>query len=125
MIHMKHLHFSYSFIFNMPRKHFHLYLTYINISSLLSLNLPPGIFAYLNYRVPRTRKEILTILVKGLERLEYRGYDSAGEPAPPSSLNVPAVCNSNRYDSAETEGLFHVLLAARRPKCSISPVAKR
>lgn len=38
-----------------------------------------GIFAYLNYRVPRTRKEILETLVKGLQRLEYRGYDSAGE----------------------------------------------
>ncbi|XP_045885695.1 glutamine--fructose-6-phosphate aminotransferase [isomerizing] 2 [Micropterus dolomieu] len=37
-----------------------------------------GIFAYLNYRVPRTRKEIFETLVKGLQRLEYRGYDSAG-----------------------------------------------
>ncbi|XP_074503616.1 glutamine--fructose-6-phosphate aminotransferase [isomerizing] 2 [Sebastes fasciatus] len=37
-----------------------------------------GIFAYLNYRVPRTRKEICETLVKGLQRLEYRGYDSAG-----------------------------------------------
>ncbi|KAJ8015294.1 hypothetical protein DPEC_G00024630 [Dallia pectoralis] len=37
-----------------------------------------GIFAYLNYCVPRTRKEIFELLVKGLMRLEYRGYDSAG-----------------------------------------------
>lgn len=37
-----------------------------------------GIFAYLNYHVPRTRREILEILIKGLQRLEYRGYDSAG-----------------------------------------------
>ncbi|XP_062380845.1 glutamine--fructose-6-phosphate aminotransferase [isomerizing] 2-like isoform X2 [Sardina pilchardus] len=37
-----------------------------------------GIFAYLNYQVPRTRKEIFDTLVKGLQRLEYRGYDSAG-----------------------------------------------
>ncbi|KAJ7421984.1 Glutamine--fructose-6-phosphate aminotransferase [isomerizing] 2 [Willisornis vidua] len=37
-----------------------------------------GIFAYLNYRVPRTRKEIYETLIKGLQRLEYRGYDSAG-----------------------------------------------
>uniref|UniRef100_A0A8C7CM42 glutamine--fructose-6-phosphate transaminase (isomerizing) n=1 Tax=Oncorhynchus kisutch TaxID=8019 RepID=A0A8C7CM42_ONCKI len=36
-----------------------------------------GIFAYLNYHVPRTRREILEILLKGLLRLEYRGYDSA------------------------------------------------
>ncbi|KAE8614392.1 hypothetical protein XENTR_v10008142 [Xenopus tropicalis] len=37
-----------------------------------------GIFAYLNYCVPRTRKEIMETLIKGLQRLEYRGYDSAG-----------------------------------------------
>merc|ERR1711936_17072 len=27
---------------------------------------------------PKTRKEILDLLIKGLQRLEYRGYDSAG-----------------------------------------------
>ncbi|XP_062249850.1 glutamine--fructose-6-phosphate aminotransferase [isomerizing] 2 [Platichthys flesus] len=37
-----------------------------------------GIFAYLNYQVPRTRREVFETLVKGLQRLEYRGYDSAG-----------------------------------------------
>ncbi|BFZ17686.1 hypothetical protein BsWGS_20725 [Bradybaena similaris] len=37
-----------------------------------------GIFAYLNYLVPATRKEILDILINGLKRMEYRGYDSAG-----------------------------------------------
>ncbi|XP_048022006.1 glutamine--fructose-6-phosphate aminotransferase [isomerizing] 2 [Megalobrama amblycephala] len=37
-----------------------------------------GIFAYLNYRVPRTRRDIIQTLIKGLQRLEYRGYDSAG-----------------------------------------------
>uniref|UniRef100_A0A673HC02 glutamine--fructose-6-phosphate transaminase (isomerizing) n=1 Tax=Sinocyclocheilus rhinocerous TaxID=307959 RepID=A0A673HC02_9TELE len=36
------------------------------------------IFAYLNYHVPHTRREILEVLIKGLHRLEYRGYDSAG-----------------------------------------------
>jgi glucosamine--fructose-6-phosphate aminotransferase (isomerizing) len=37
-----------------------------------------GIFAYLNYLTPKTRKEIIEYLIKGLQRLEYRGYDSAG-----------------------------------------------
>ena len=37
-----------------------------------------GIFAYLNYFEPKTRREILEYLIKGLQRLEYRGYDSAG-----------------------------------------------
>ncbi|KAG9286745.1 hypothetical protein G9A89_012295 [Geosiphon pyriformis] len=37
-----------------------------------------GIFAYLNYLVAKDRKTIIDILVSGLARLEYRGYDSAG-----------------------------------------------
>lgn len=37
-----------------------------------------GIFAYLNHGVPRERQHILQVLVSGLKRLEYRGYDSAG-----------------------------------------------
>ncbi|XP_037925589.1 glutamine--fructose-6-phosphate aminotransferase [isomerizing] 2 isoform X3 [Hermetia illucens] len=37
-----------------------------------------GIFAYLNYLTPKTRHEVLELLVRGLKRLEYRGYDSAG-----------------------------------------------
>ncbi|XP_071535444.1 glutamine--fructose-6-phosphate aminotransferase [isomerizing] 2-like isoform X6 [Panulirus ornatus] len=37
-----------------------------------------GIFAYLNYLTPKSRQEIIELLIRGLERLEYRGYDSAG-----------------------------------------------
>lgn len=37
-----------------------------------------GIFAYLNYLTPKTRKDVLDLLITGLKRLEYRGYDSAG-----------------------------------------------
>lgn len=37
-----------------------------------------GIFGYLNNLVPRDRAYIINILVNGLKRLEYRGYDSAG-----------------------------------------------
>lgn len=37
-----------------------------------------GIFAYLNYETPTSRAEILKLLITGLRRLEYRGYDSAG-----------------------------------------------
>ncbi|CAD5119366.1 DgyrCDS7982 [Dimorphilus gyrociliatus] len=36
------------------------------------------IFAYLNCLTPKSRQEILDILITGLKRLEYRGYDSAG-----------------------------------------------
>lgn len=37
-----------------------------------------GIFAYLNYLTPKTRREIIDLLVTGMKRQEYRGYDSAG-----------------------------------------------
>ncbi|XP_017001640.2 glutamine--fructose-6-phosphate aminotransferase [isomerizing] 2 [Drosophila takahashii] len=37
-----------------------------------------GIFAYLNYLTPKSRQEVLDLLVQGLKRLEYRGYDSTG-----------------------------------------------
>ena len=37
-----------------------------------------GIFGYYNYKVSRTRREVLDLLFTGLRRLEYRGYDSAG-----------------------------------------------
>lgn len=37
-----------------------------------------GIFGYCNFWVEKTRGEILDTLTEGLERLEYRGYDSAG-----------------------------------------------
>lgn len=37
-----------------------------------------GIFGYVNYLVEKERGEISTTLIEGLQRLEYRGYDSAG-----------------------------------------------
>ncbi|MFH4973447.1 hypothetical protein AB6A40_000156 [Gnathostoma spinigerum] len=37
-----------------------------------------GIFAYLNFLTPKTRSEVINILLQGLQRMEYRGYDSAG-----------------------------------------------
>lgn len=37
-----------------------------------------GIFAYVNYLTEKKRREILEVLLGGLARLEYRGYDSAG-----------------------------------------------
>lgn len=56
-----------------------------------------GIFAYLNYQVPRTRKEIFETLVKGLQRLEYRGYDSAGE-----TLNFTVSTHSHTHTRIHT-----------------------
>ncbi|KAG5263303.1 hypothetical protein AALO_G00263400 [Alosa alosa] len=54
-----------------------------------------GIFAYLNYQVPRTRKEVFDTLVKGLQRLEYRGYDSAGIAVDSPGKTTNKDANSN------------------------------
>ena len=37
-----------------------------------------GIFGYVNFLVDKTRGEIVDNLIAGLQRLEYRGYDSSG-----------------------------------------------
>jgi glucosamine--fructose-6-phosphate aminotransferase (isomerizing) len=37
-----------------------------------------GIVGYVNHQEPRLRQEIIKVLIDGLKRLEYRGYDSAG-----------------------------------------------
>jgi glutamate synthase domain-containing protein 1 len=53
-----------------------------------------GIFGYYNFNCPRDRQFILDALLRGLRRLEYRGYDSAGicidgdSPLPPKALSV-------------------------------------
>lgn len=59
-------------------------------------SLLTGIFAYMNYRVPRTRKQIFETLIRGLQRLEYRGYDSAGRPCglPPQERKACSVRRS-------------------------------
>jgi len=49
-----------------------------------------GIFAYLNYLTPKTRAEVIELLIRGLERLEYRGYDSAG-------IGIDAVSEQGTY----------------------------
>ncbi|KTW30138.1 glutamine-fructose-6-phosphate transaminase (isomerizing) [Pneumocystis carinii B80] len=37
-----------------------------------------GIFGYVNHRLKRERSYILNVLLEGLSKLEYRGYDSSG-----------------------------------------------
>ncbi|KAL3156521.1 hypothetical protein ABBQ38_000818 [Trebouxia sp. C0009 RCD-2024] len=37
-----------------------------------------GIFAYHHHQLPRTKQHMVDLLLAGLRRLEYRGYDSAG-----------------------------------------------
>ncbi|XP_054266232.1 glutamine--fructose-6-phosphate aminotransferase [isomerizing] 2-like isoform X3 [Macrosteles quadrilineatus] len=63
-----------------------------------------GIFAYLNYLTPKSRKEILDFLVNGLKRLEYRGYDSAGVALDsPDGKDVSIVKKSGKVKALEDE----------------------
>ncbi|KAK6633924.1 Glutamine--fructose-6-phosphate aminotransferase [isomerizing] 2 [Polyplax serrata] len=62
-----------------------------------------GIFAYLNYLTPKSRREILEILVNGLKRLEYRGYDSAGVAVDKSSgKDVTIIKQSGKVAALES-----------------------
>lgn len=61
--------------------------------SVSSIVVFTGIFAYLNFLTPRRRSEIIEILLNGLKRLEYRGYDSAGQYGVSDHL-TKCLCNS-------------------------------
>ena len=54
-----------------------------------------GIFGYYNYLVDRDRATILSFLINGLRRLEYRGYDSSGICIDGLEAKVEALCNGN------------------------------
>ena len=69
-----------------------------------------GIFAYLNYQVPREQSFVVDTLLNGLGRLEYRGYDSAGTHTacmawhkPPSLAHLPP--RVSRWSCTIPEGL--------------------
>jgi len=64
-----------------------------------------GIFAYLNYLTPKTRKEVIDTLVQGLKRLEYRGYDSAGIgiDGPEGNNNIVLVKKTGKVAKLEEE----------------------
>nr|CAD7431654.1 unnamed protein product [Timema monikensis] len=62
------------------------------------------IFAYLNYLTPKSRREILELLVNGLKRLEYRGYDSAGVALDtPDGKSIAIVRKSGKVKALEDE----------------------
>lgn len=77
-----------------------------------------GIFAYLNYLTPKTRREILDHLIAGLKRQEYRGYDSAGVAFDTiDGKNMTLVRRSGKVDVlveaiAESEYMFLLALFA-------------
>ncbi len=59
-----------------------------------------GIFEYYNYQVARDRATILSFLINGLRRLEYRGYDSSGICIDGTEEGFEAPCNG-RHASEE------------------------
>ncbi|KAF7683527.1 Glutamine--fructose-6-phosphate aminotransferase [isomerizing] [Astathelohania contejeani] len=60
-----------------------------------------GIFGYCNFLTERTKEEIADILISGLKRMEYRGYDSAG-------LCIEANCGE-KYSLLKTSGKVSAL----------------
>jgi glucosamine--fructose-6-phosphate aminotransferase (isomerizing) len=53
---------------------------------------------------PKSRKEIIDLLIKGLQRLEYRGYDSAGIALDTSdSQNITIIKEAGKVKSLEDE----------------------
>ncbi|KAI5738226.1 hypothetical protein M8J77_004329 [Diaphorina citri] len=63
-----------------------------------------GIFAYLNYLTPKTRLEIIELLIKGLKRLEYRGYDSSGIALDAADgVDIAIVKKSGKVSALEDE----------------------
>ncbi|XP_017797266.1 PREDICTED: glutamine--fructose-6-phosphate aminotransferase [isomerizing] 2-like isoform X2 [Habropoda laboriosa] len=66
-----------------------------------------GIFAYLNYLTPKSRREILELLVGGLKRLEYRGYDSAGVALDSADGKDISIIKKQGKVKALEEEIFH------------------
>ncbi|KAI0988705.1 hypothetical protein GJ496_006146 [Pomphorhynchus laevis] len=59
-----------------------------------------GIFGYVNYYVQKDRKTIITMLLGGLRRQEYRGYDSAGIAF---DSDIPYSSLQNQQDSGDSD----------------------
>lgn len=53
-----------------------------------------GIFGIVNYLVEKDRDYILNTLINGLQRLEYRGYDSAGLAVDGDHANEVVMCKA-------------------------------
>lgn len=68
-----------------------------------------GIFGYYQFNVQRERRAIMQLLVTGLRRLEYRGYDSAGlcidsTPLPPPLASPPSEGFQRRRSDDHVDG---------------------
>ena len=70
--------------------HFQVYFLTLNINhKLIHAFISLGIFAYLNFSTQCKRDHVVNILIEGLKRLEYRGYDSTGMQVETSLREYP------------------------------------
>ena len=72
-----------------------------------------GIFGYYNYDVARDRATILSFLINGLRRLEYRGYDSSGICIDGTDGRPDIICNGSTTedDHSKLNGSFPKTIA--------------
>lgn len=87
-----------------------------------------GIFGYLNYLVKRDRRFIADILINGLHRLEYRGYDSSGiafdgddieDPSSKSKRACLVVRQKGKVEELEHAVECRLLLLKRNSCCLV------
>ncbi len=73
-----------------------------------------GIFGFYNYRQSRSHADIIEILLTGLRRLEYRGYDSAGlavDTSPvPLVLDTPTLSGIKQQQQDQDENISRPLI---------------
>lgn len=55
----------------------------------------------MNYLEPKSRREILELLINGLQRLEYRGYDSAGVAFDKNEAEIEIIRSQGKVKALE------------------------
>lgn len=78
-----------------------------------------GIFAYHHHQLPRTKQHMVDLLLAGLRRLEYRGYDSAGlSISAAEKSSVQENCTKQRI--IKSSGKFSCLVPQVLRYCSLA-----
>lgn len=70
-----------------------------------------GIFGYYNFNVAKDREAILKLLINGLRRLEYRGYDSAGICVDTQAAYTPAQSSPQNGELSDSGYLSELIIS--------------